>query len=169
MDNKVNLGDEVPDKAVEIINNEAIRLMEKYIPLFFEWVDNKVEHLPEALNRLFNTSEGKQELPVLWSEFLAKDGISPNAYNGLSDTLLISNFHQDGYLSGLYAGYALAMMALVDNDAPIDMIVSVRDFIRPNLIGHRYDNQQEFLTPFKSEKYNWVERAEKSTSESEQK
>lgn len=47
------------------------------------------------------------------------------------------------------------------------MIVSVRDFIRRNLMGYRYDNQQEFVTPFKSEKYSWVETAQKSHLESD--
>lgn len=167
MDNRVNLGDGVPDKACELVNAEFIKLLEKYVPRFFAWLDNKMEHFPEATKRLFNGLDAKQELPMLWSEFLAESGIIPEAYGGLPDTLLISNFHQEGYLSGLYAGYALAMMALVDNHAPVDTIVSVRDFIRPNLMGHRYDNQQEFVTPFKSEKYSWVETAKKSNQESD--
>lgn len=169
MDNKVNLGAGVPDRACELVNAEFINLMEKYIPRFFAWLDNKVEHFPEATKRLFDGSDAKKELPMLWSEFLAESGIIPEAYGGLPDTLLISNFHQEGYLSGLYAGYALAMMALVDNHAPVDMIVNVRDFIRPNLMGHRYDNQQEFVTPFESEKYSWVESAKKPNPESDQK
>ena len=41
--------------------------------------------------------------------------------------------HQTGYLDGLYVGYILAMMSLVDNEAPKDLILSVRDDIRPNL------------------------------------
>lgn len=167
MDNRVNLGDGVPDKACELVNAEFIKLLEKYVPRFFAWLDNKMEHFPEATKRLFDGSEAKQELPMLWSEFLAESGIIPETYGGLPDTLLISNFHQEGYLSGLYAGYALAMMALVDNHAPVDTIMSVRDFIRPNLMGHHYDNQQEFVTPFKSEKYSWVETVEKSNTESD--
>lgn len=51
------------------------------------------------------------------------------------------------------------MMALTDNDIPKDAILSVRDYIRPNLIGHHYDDRDEFISRYKDEKYSWIDKA----------
>lgn len=51
----------------------------------------------------------------------------------------------------------LAMMALVDNNADENLILSVRDSMRPNLLGHRYDKCDEFSSLYKDEKYRWIE------------
>ena len=75
----------------------------------------------------------------------------PKGYNGLTDNLLISSFHQEGYLDGLYVEYVLAMMALVDNDVPKDIILAVRDYIRPNFVGHHYDYRDELISRYKDE------------------
>ena len=83
----------------------------------------------------------------------------PKGYKGLPDNLLISNFRQEGYSDGLYVGYALAMMALADNNVSKDIIFSARDYIRPNLIGHHYNDQDEFISQYKSEKYSWIDSA----------
>ena len=48
------------------------------------------------------------------------------------------------------------MMSLVDNDAPKDLLLSVRDDIRPKLIGHHYNDRNEIEERFKSEKYCWI-------------
>ena len=53
------------------------------------------------------------------------------------------------------------MMALVDNDAEKELIISVRDDIRPNLIGNYYNNRDDFYKGYKGETYSWIERAEK--------
>ena len=50
------------------------------------------------------------------------------------------------------------MMALVDNGASKDTILAVRDYIRPNLLGHHFDAREEFISQYKSEKYSWVEK-----------
>ena len=88
----------------------------------------------------------------------------PKGYNDLQDNLLISNFHQEGYLDGLYAGYVLAMMALADNDAPKDIILAARDYICPNLIGHHYDDRDEFIGQYKDEKYSWIDKTREPLS-----
>lgn len=75
----------------------------------------------------------------------------------MPDELLIHNFHQEGYITGLHVGYMLAMMALVDNNADENLILSVRDSMRPNLLGHRYDKCDEFSSLYKDEKYRWIE------------
>lgn len=75
----------------------------------------------------------------------------------MPEELLIDNMHQTGYLDGIYTGYILAMMSLVDNEAPKNLILSVRDDIRPNLIGHHYNDRGEFYKRYKSEKYGWID------------
>ena len=97
----------------------------------------------------------------LWSSQLAEKGLTPDGYVGLSDDILVDNLHQDGYLDGLYVGYALAMMSLADNYASRELIVSVRDDIRPKLLGHHYNDRAELLSSYKDEKYSWIERLSK--------
>lgn len=72
----------------------------------------------------------------------------------MPDEFLIANFCQEGYLDGLYAGYVLAMMSLVDNDVGEELIHLVRDAIRPNLVGHHYNNRDEFYKLYNDEKYS---------------
>lgn len=107
---------------------------------------------------MVNKPEIIDEIATEWSEKLYEKGLVPKGYSGLTDELLIANFHRDGYLSGLYAGYVLAMMSLVDNKADKELIISVRDDIRPNLIGHHYNDRDEFYKKYKSELYSWIEQ-----------
>ena len=100
----------------------------------------------------------EQKVEALWSEQLFEEGLVPKGYSGLPDKLLVTNLHQDGYLGGMYVGYILAMMALVDNGASKDTILAVRDYIRPNLMGHHFDDRDEFIGQYKNEKYSWVEK-----------
>lgn len=51
------------------------------------------------------------------------------------------------------------MMALAENDAPKNIILAARDYIRPNLIGHHYDDRDEFIGQYKDEKYSWIDKA----------
>lgn len=85
----------------------------------------------------------------------------PRGYAGLPDNLLIDNLHQDGYLDGIYVGYILAMMSLVDNNASRELILSVRDDIRPNLMGHHYNDRDNFYSRYKDDMYSWVEKTNK--------
>lgn len=103
----------------------------------------------------------KDEVISLWSSVLVENGILPKGYAGLPDNLLIDNLHQDGYLEGLYAGYALALMSLVDNNASKELILSVRDDVRPNLMGHHYNDREQFYQRYKDEAYSWVEKSRK--------
>jgi len=77
----------------------------------------------------------------------------PIGYGGLQDRLLIANLHREGYLDGLYSGYILSMMALADNNTPKDLLLSVRDDLRPNLMGYHYDNRDEFIDRYREKKY----------------
>lgn len=159
MNNNVHFGDGVLDETKADVNNRVKGLIKIAIDAVFDYLERKVENLPEIIEQLRNRPETEQEIANLWSEYLFEKGIVPKGYNGLPDNLLISNFHQEGYLDGLYTGYILAMMALTDNDAPKDIILSTRDYIRPNLIGHHYDDRDEFINRYKDEKYSWIDKA----------
>ena len=56
----------------------------------------------------------------------------------------------------MYVGFILSMMAMIDSNVPEDSIVSVRDLVVPNLLGHLYENRDEFTSRFDDEKYRWV-------------
>lgn len=160
MDNNVHLGDGVLDEAKSTVNKELKELLNTLILDFFDWIKHNRKDIPETVTRLFNIPEKRQEVVSQWSNHLFEKGLVPKGYEGLPDNLLISNFHQAGYLDGLFVGYILAMMALADNDVPKDMIIAVRDYIRPNLLGHYYGNRDEFIGPYKeNEKYSWIEKA----------
>lgn len=154
----MHFGDGVIDEAKADVNNMVKGLIKIAIDVVFDYLEGKVEDLPEIIKQLRNSPETEQEIADLWSEHLFEEGLVPKGYNGLPDNLLASNFHQEGYLAGLYTGYILAMMALADNDTPKDIIFSARDYIRPNLIGHHYDDRDEFIGRYKDEKYSWIDK-----------
>jgi hypothetical protein len=159
MNNNVHFGDGVIDEAKADVNSRVSGLIKIVIDATFDHLETKVKELPEKIKQLRNSPEIEQEITALWSEYLFEEGLVSKGYKGLPDDLLISNFHQEGYLDGLYIGYILAMMALTDNDIPKNAILSVRDYIRPNLIGHHYDDRDEFIKRYKDEKYSWIDRA----------
>lgn len=164
MTSNVNLGDGVLNEAKANINNRTSGLVEIAINAVFDYLEGKVKDLPKTIKQLRNSPETEQKVAALWSEQLFEKGLVPKGYNGLPDNLLIANLHQDGYLDGLYVGYVLAMMALVDNGAPKDLILTARDYIRPNFHGHHYDDRNEFIDQYKDEKYSWIDKSRKPLS-----
>lgn len=158
MDNNKHFGDGVLDEAKADVNNRTRGLVKIAIDTVFDYLEGKVKDIPETIERLRNSPETEQRIAALWSEHLFEEGLVPKGYSGLADNLLISNFHQEGYLDGLYAGYILAMMALTDNDVPKDIILAARDYIRPNLIGRHYDEKDEIIDQYKNEKYRWIDK-----------
>lgn len=158
MSENVRLGAGVADEAKAEFNIRAGGFAKTLIDMVFDHLENHVNELPDVIKRLRSSQEIERKVETLWSEHLFEEGIVPKGYSGLSDKLLVANLHQEGYLDGIYVGYALAMMALVDNKAPDDLILAVRDYIRPNLMGHHFDDRDEFISRYKDEKYNWIEK-----------
>lgn len=156
-DKSVYLGDGVADKVKENINENISDALTLLSNIVFDYLKGKIKDIPKGIEKLLSSPDAKQEIVAQWSNQLFEKGIIPKGYNGLPDEFLIANFHQDGYLGGLYAGYALAMMALVDNEVEKELILSVRDAIRPNLVGNHYSNRDEFYKRYKGETYSWVE------------
>lgn len=155
---KVQLGDGVLDAAKTEINDRAATTARNLVKIFFDYLDQKVKELPDAIQQLKNRPETTQEIMKMWSDSLSAQGLIPSGYAGLPDELLIHNFHQDGYLAGLYAGYALALVAMADNAVQKETIIAVRNAMRPNLLGHTYENSNEFTDLLKDEKYEWINK-----------
>ena len=160
-ENHVKLGDGVADGLKSEANQELLSIGKMLIDLLSKYLKGKVQNID--LEKLLSKKD-KDELISLWSSQLAEKGLLPNGYVGLPDNLLIDNLHQDGYLAGIYAGYAIAMMSLVDNNVSEEMILSVRDDLRPNLIGNHYNDREKIYLRYKDETYSWVEKASKDES-----
>ena len=158
MSENVRLGDGVVDEAKAEANNRIKELVKMSVNMFFDYLESQMKDLPDTIKRLRSNPELEQKVEALWSEQLFEEGLVPKGYSGLPDKLLVTNLHQDGYLGGMYVGYILAMMALVDNGASKDTILAVRDYIRPNLMGHHFDDRDEFIGQYKNEKYSWVQK-----------
>ena len=161
MSENVRLGDGVVDEAKAEANNRIKELVKMSVNMFFDYLESQMKDLPDTIKRLRNNPELEQKVETLWSEQLFEEGLIPKGYSGLPDKLLIDNLHQTGYLDGLYVGYALAMMAMVDNNADENLILAVRDYIRPNLMGHHFNDRDEFICQYKNEKYSWVEKGKR--------
>ena len=157
-DNKVKLGDGLANGVKNQVNQETLSICNLLLERFFDFMKGKVRDID--FEKLFSKKD-KDEVIALWSSILVENDLIPKGYAGLPDNRLIDNLHQDGYLEGLYTGYVLAMMSLVDNNAPEELILSVRDDVRPNLMGHHYNDREEFYQSYKDEAYNWVEKSRK--------
>ena len=163
--NKPHLGDGVKNAAVKTTNENLVELVQLSINGIFKYLKEKGKDIPEIVSQLLSKPETAQEIAEIWSDQLAEKGLISKAYAGLPNEALIHNLRQEGYMDGLFAGYAIALMALADNDVQEDKIIAVRDTIRPNLYGHCYEDRKEFLDPFKSEKYNWIDKARAKNKE----
>lgn len=156
--NSVRLGDGLADGVKSRVNQESLSICDLLLERFFGYLKGKVQNID--FEKLLSKKD-KDELASLWSSELAEKGLLPKGYAGLPDNFLIDNLHQDGYMAGLYAGYVLALMSMVDNNASKELILSVRDDIRPNLLGHHYNDRDSFFSLYKDEAYNWIEKASK--------
>ncbi len=142
-ESKIRLGEGISDGVKSKVNQGALGICNLLFERLFEYLEGKVQDID--FEKLFSKKD-KEKIVSLWSSTLEDKGLLPKGYAGLPDNLLIDNMHQDGYIDGLYAGYALSMISLVDNNAPKELILSVRD---------------EFYNLYKSEKYSWVENTNK--------
>lgn len=156
--NGVRLGEGVADSLKQETNQELTNIGSLLIKNLSAFIQEKAKNID--FNQLLS-KEDEKEILTSWSAQLVEEGLVPKGYIGLPDKLLLENIKQTGYIDGLYAGYALAMMSLADNNAPKDLLLSVRDDIRPNLMGHHYKDSDEFIERFRSEKYKWIDSLRK--------
>ena len=157
---KVYLGAGIANEVKNVLNKETKEIINAAIKAFTKKIREKIPELPDMvgakIKNLADSQKMVDEITKEWSEELYENGLIPNGYSGLPDKLLIHNFHQEGYLDGMYVGYILALMSLIDNEADEKLILSVSDDVRSNLIGHRYDDRDEFIDKFKTEKYQKI-------------
>ena len=169
MENKVRLCDGVLDAAKADANSRMQNFVKSVIDALFDYAESKAKELPDKIPQIIekmrHSPEAVEQITTLWSEKLYDKGLIPKGYAGLQDDILIHNFRQEGYLDGMYVGYIFSMMALVDNEASKDLILAIRDSVRPNLLGHHYDKSDEFTSKYKEEKYRWIETTKRSLSE----
>lgn len=149
----------------KVLNEEIKESIIIIIKEFSEKIKEKIPELPDAIEaKIKNLADSQKvvdEIAKEWSEELYEKGLIPKGYSELPDKLLIHNFHQEGYLDGMYVGYILALMSLVDNEVDEKLILSVRDDVASNLIGHQYDDRDEFIDKFKAEKYQTIFKKKK--------
>ena len=157
---KVYLGEGIANEVKNVLNKETKEIINAAIREVTKKIKEKIPELPDMvgakIKNLADSQKMVDEITKEWSEELYENGLIPNGYSGLSDKLLIHNFHQEGYLDGMYVGYILALMSLIDNEADEKLILSVSDDVGSNLIGHRYDDRDEFIDKFKTEKYQKI-------------
>lgn len=157
---KVYLGEGIANEVKNVLNKETKEIINAAIRAVTKKIKEKIPELPDMvgakIKNLADSQKMVDEITKEWSEELYENGLIPNGYSGLSDKLLIHNFHQEGYLDGMYVGYILALMSLIDNEADEKLILSVSDDVGSNLIGHRYDDRDEFIDKFKTEKYQKI-------------
>ena len=157
-EDKVKLGDGVVDGLKREANQELQKIGKLFLQSVSDYVSGKIKNLEfdEIMSKL--TKKDEEAIVSLWSSRLAEEGLVPKAYSGLPDNLLIDNLHQEGYLDGLYVGYVLAMMSLADNNAPDELVVSVRDAMRLYLSGHHYNGRMEITSRYENGEYGWIDR-----------
>ena len=157
---KVYLGEGIANEVKNVLNKETKEIINAAIRAVTKKIKEKIPELPDMvgakIKNLADSQKMVDEITIEWAEELYENGLIPNGYSGLSDKLLIHNFHQEGYLDGMYVGYILALMSLIDNEADEKLILSVSDDVGSNLIGHRYDDRDEFIDKFKTEKYQKI-------------
>ena len=153
-------GKQILDDSKSLVEQRTNEIVANVINQTFDHVLSKMGDFPEKIVdmiiRLKNDAKTKEEITSRCSELMAKEGIIPKSDQGLPDKLLVSNLHQDGYLSGLYMGYILTMMAMIDYDAPQEMVMSIRKSVVPELIGKLYDERERIEQASKDEKYSLI-------------
>lgn len=166
---EIELTDKIIGGLVNEAGKQALRIGNTLIDTLADYFVGKIQNIDvdELMNKLREllgklNKDDMETLKSLWSARLVEKGLISSAYFGLSDGHIIDNLHQEGYLSGLYVGYALAMMSLTNNNAPEELIVSVRDDLRSHLTGHHFNNQDHPLSQYQDEKYSWIERFSES-------
>ena len=155
--NGVRLGDGVADGLKQIANQELLDIGKMLIDIISKFAKEKIQGI--NIDELFS-KKNEEDLLDLWSNQLAKNGIIPKEYAGLPGKYLIHNMQQTASLDGIYTGYILTMMSLVDKEASENLIFSVRSDVLPNLVQH-YNNREEVYKRYKSEKYGWINQASK--------
>ena len=152
----VHLGDGVADVAKSKANEKMQGIASDLVDMLFNYIESKVKDIPETIKRLRDNPEIKKEVASLWSEQLYAQGVIPEVFAGLSDDLLIHNFHQSGYMDGLYVGHLLTLAAMVEHDMSCEDI----DYISKSvyLLQLDYEKRSELIQQLKDKIRGYMSR-----------
>lgn len=156
----VHFGDGVLDAVKTDTNSRFQELTKILIDLVFDYLEKKVKNLPETIKQLRNAPEMEKTVSALWSEQLFEKGLIPKGYCGLPDEFLIHNFHQDGYLDGLYSGYLITVLALADSGVSKDTLLAARGTILDRLVPQRYEERGDLCQQLEGKIRKWSEVSE---------
>ena len=154
---EVHLGDGVLDAAKSAANERAQQAATTLVHKFWDWVENKIAELPDQLKALRDNPEAEDEIASLWSEILYEQGAIPKGYCGLPDDLLIHNFHQDGYIEGMYVGYLITLVTLAEAGISKQALLDARKDILPQFLGKGYEERIELCQELKGIMEKWSE------------
>ncbi len=131
----------------------------------FKNLKEKAKDIPEIVIQRLSKPETAQEIAEMWSDQLAEKGFISKAYAGLPNETLIHNLRKERYMDGLFVGCAIALMALATNDVEIIRLWLLEMLFVLINMDIVMKNRKEFLDPFKSEKYNWIDKARAQNKE----
>lgn len=154
---EVHLGDGVLDVAKTSVNDRTQKIISLLINMLFDYIEDKVDNLPMTIKKLRDNPQTETEVVSLWSQRLYAQGIIPSGYDGLPDELLIHNFHQEGYLDGMYVGYLISMMVMAENGVSKDMILDTRKDILPKFFKKSYEDSKKLCQELEEEMHKWKE------------
>ena len=166
---KVRLGDGVLDEVKSTTNDKLKEVAKAVISAIADYlienassIPDHISNLPDYISNLLKRPEIEQKVCSVWSKQLYEKGLIPKLYSGLPDKFLIDNLHQDGYLEGIYTGYVLATMALIDNNAPKELILDTRHSMMSKIWDKKstwrcFENREDLIRLLKTDKYCWIE------------
>lgn len=154
---EVHFGDGVLDIAKTSVNERSQEIISLLINMLFDYIEDKVDNLPMTIKRLRDNPQTETEVVSLWSQQLYAQGIIPSGYDGLPDELLIHNFHQEGYLDGMYVGYLISMIVMAENGVSKDMILDARKDILPKFFKKSYEDRKKLCQELEGEIHKWKE------------
>lgn len=156
----VRLGDGVANDLKQDINQNLSDIGKICIDVFSKFIKEKIQGID--LDELFS-KKNKEDILALCSNQLAKEGLIPQEYGELPGKYLIHHMQQMrqiAYVDGIFAGYCLTMMSLMDNEVPENIIFSIKNDVCPNL-AQRYNNREEIYKRYESKKYRWLKQTSK--------
>ena len=161
----VHLGDGVLDAAKATANERASDLAVTLTHMLFDYFVGAVKDLPETIKNWLANPETEKEVAALLSHQLYEQGVIPEGYSGLPTDLLIHNFHQDGYLDGMYAGYLISMIALEESGISKDVLLAARKTIMPRFFKKSYEDRKELFEELEGEMRKWKENPDVEETE----
>jgi hypothetical protein len=102
----------------------------------------KRKELVDKAKQILKKSDVQKDFEELLHEAYWKDGLNKDSVvNSLN--LTIHNTLQDAYNDGRMDGYHLMMMGLIENNAPKELLITIKDYFRHNFGGHFFENRRK--------------------------